>query len=424
MESMESVVHHQSDSFNFLLPPIQVPHTHTARMELQNTSPLARSVLAIPELLDHTMNYLSESPEDFHSCALVSKSWVPHAQSYLFREITLVPPNDMNIFGRLMKSLETSPHLAHLIRHLSISLNIQLLEYVTGMVLPRLEELSVHCTDAQYSHRRDISTKHLVQSLLRLPTIRRVTLDGIFNSISVIHAYFDNCSRCLQSLVLSELYVESSPDGSPPDPSTLATVPAKIQLSHLTLPLDFSVLDVWITGLRCPFGLSSLQSIYIPVDKWRSFRGALTPSFHSIEYLKLGDFYDNADLDLSGLTALQSLDVELDQRYDFPGILTALERLPAGSNGLHTLILHIHSVSAKDEKAFREFDAAITTLATMRSLRRVEIHIASRQLDLRPKLDIDTLPSCFPSLSSNGRLFVYPPPPPEIIYVSDAEEEG
>ncbi|KAF8206175.1 hypothetical protein K438DRAFT_463134 [Mycena galopus ATCC 62051] len=150
---------------------------------------LALSVLNIPELLDHTIDFLSESRADLLSSALVSKSWVPSAQSHLFAKITL--PEDT----KLMKMLEASPHLGHFIRCLSVSLNIHMLRDVVGLALPRLEELSVQCTDDHHVH---LETGFLVQSLLRLPTIRHVVLGGLFSSIGVIHTYFDNCSQVIQ----------------------------------------------------------------------------------------------------------------------------------------------------------------------------------------------------------------------------------
>jgi hypothetical protein len=110
----------------------------------------------------------------------------------------------------------------------------------------------------------------------------------------------------------------------------------------------------------------------------------------------------DVDVDLGGLTKLKSLDLDLDQDWELSGLLAVLRRLPSNSC-LHTLGLLRYSVSAKDERIFKEFDAAITAMDVMHSLHRVEIRVETR----RPTLDIETMRSYFPILASKGWLFVY-----------------
>jgi hypothetical protein len=247
---------------------------------------LAHSVLAIPELRDHTIDLLCESPVDLLACSLVSKAWVWRAQFHLFREITLMPPNDTKLLRLLTKRLEASPHLAHHIRHLKSSLNIHLLRGVMGMLLPMLEEISLLCTKTQHEGHADIETKLLVQSLLCLPTIRRVVLEGWFSSISVIHTYFDDCIQGIRSLELLDVY---APDSDPDPTLASAFAPSKVQLSHVTFPRDCQALDKWITGPQSPFGFCYLQSVHMVVERWQTFRKVLSPSLQSIQYLKLLD---------------------------------------------------------------------------------------------------------------------------------------
>ncbi|KAJ7928759.1 hypothetical protein B0H13DRAFT_1966080 [Mycena leptocephala] len=373
---------------------------------------LRSSVIAIPELLDHIIDYLSGSPVDLLSCAMVSKSWVRRAQFHLFSKIMFIPPNHTSIFERLAKSLEVSPHLAHLIRHLSITLDIDLLEGVTRLILPSLEELAVDCTDDQYSFRQDVKTMFLVEAILRLPTIRCVTLSGLFNSISVIDTYFSNCSRGIQTLGLSQVYVDLTE--ASPDPPVSSFHP-QIQLSHFIIPCDFSALEAWIFAPQCPFGFSRLKSIHISGDQWRPFQSILAPSFPSIEYLKLMDFSGHVGLDLTVLTSLKRLDVDLYQ-LQLPEFLVVLGRLPP-HHCLHTLGLLIYAVSTRDEKTFKSFDTSIAALDIASSL-RVEIHLQSI-----PILDMSVFKSYFPTLISKGQLFIHLPTPPDITYVGD-EEEG
>ncbi|KAJ7769016.1 hypothetical protein B0H14DRAFT_2967927, partial [Mycena olivaceomarginata] len=195
----------------------------------------------------------------------------------------------------LTKRLEASPHLAHHIRHLKSSLNIHLLRGVMG--------ISPCCTKTQHEGHADIETKLLVQSLLCLPTIRRVVLEGWFSSISVIHTYFDDCIQGIRNLELLDIY---APD-SDPDP-TLASA-----FAHLK---DCQALDKWITGPQTSTWL----------ERWQTFRKVLSPSLQSIQYLKLLDFSGDVDW----------LDLDLDQDWELSGLLAVLRRLPSNSC-LHTL---------------------------------------------------------------------------------------
>ncbi|KAF7374617.1 hypothetical protein MSAN_00346300 [Mycena sanguinolenta] len=379
--------------------------------------PLARSVLAIPELLDLIIGFLSGSRVNLLSCALVSKSWVPCAQRRIFRNIILYSSKDMKLLRRLTETLETSPHLAHFIRRLSISLNIRLLEGVVGMTLPRLEELSVKRTIHQYFHFDDTKTKFLVQSLLRRPTIRGVELHGSFTSMSVIRAYFDNCAH-IQRVGLMNAHVEHPlshgsgdfqelEEASNSDPSDSALVASKRQLSRITFPFSVSqALYAWLVGPHCPFGFQYLRSVQIREPRWRSFHSLLAPGLESIEYLKLRDFSGDHVLDLSGLSKLKQLDVYVSGRSSpLPGLIAALESLPPNNN-LQAMGLTRYFVSAKDEKFFRDFDATITTLDVMHSLRRVEINNIYAP-GSGPGLDIATFRSYFPTLSSKSYLCIH-----------------
>ncbi|KAF7374629.1 hypothetical protein MSAN_00347700 [Mycena sanguinolenta] len=384
---------------------------------------LARSVLAIPELLDHTIDFLSGSLEDLHSCALVSKSWVSRTQFHIFRKIFLLPTyydDNIKLLCLLTKTLEASPHLAQCIRHLSVSLHIELLENIAKMIhtLPRLEELYVQCTYEQYSSRADLETKFLVQSLLRLPTIRGVELEGPFNSMSVIHTYFDNCTQNIQSLGLWHVHVDSAgpEETSGADPPISGLGASKIQLARIVFPLESSqILDAWISGPHYPFGFHHLQRIHIAAKRWRLFQSFLAPCTVSIEYLKLLHFSDHSSLDLNGFTKLTWLDIEVDEDWHPSDLLAVLERLPP-NNCLETIRLFKYSVSAEDETTFRDFDATITALDVMHSLRRLEIDIAV----LRPELDITTFRSYFPTLASKDYLFTHLSPK----YISGSDTDS
>ncbi|KAJ7168483.1 hypothetical protein C8R46DRAFT_1217891 [Mycena filopes] len=380
-------------------------------MEKQNR-PLSRFVLAIPEILDHVLDHLSDSRRDLLACALVSKLWVPRAQFHIFREIELLPPSrwdNSQPHVRLLEvlQLEASRHLATLVRHVSFSLSPRLLECLASVDFPNLKEISVHCTDDQYSWRTDIATKQLVADLfMSLPTLLRVNLVGILNSISVFHAYFDNCAANIQSLNMQNVGVElSEEDQSLLDPPA-SLIPARMALSHLSIPFDSTVLESWLFAARSPFNLSRLKTLQLDDAQWTKLRNSFASSCTSIEDLCLSDFSGEVAVDLGMLTALKKLDVETHQLH-FPQLLAALERLPPHSV-LQTLILRLYAVTPKDEGKFNVFDAKVASLGIAQSLRRVEIHLAARQyLRTDPILDIPTFESYLPFLASRGQLSIY-----------------
>ncbi|KAJ6507867.1 hypothetical protein C8R47DRAFT_1065887 [Mycena vitilis] len=364
---------------------------------------------AIPELLDHIIDHLSSCTADLLSCSLVSKSWVPRAQFNLFWEIDMVKHNcpEPEIGDRLMKRLEIAPRLSHLIRRLSITLDRQLLEGVVRKTLPSLEEVTVHCTDRQY-HTEDIKTRFLVQSILRQPTIRRVTLSGLFNSISAINTYFDNCSPNIYSLDVYDVYADPSDEFESKNSSPTSPLPSKIYLSHLSPPLyldEAPPLLAWMIHPQCPFAFSRLESIQIGDGQWPFFYSALTQSPPTIKHLKLTEFSGDhkVDQDLNVLLALRSLEVHIVYRERLSRFLAMLRRLPSDISLDTMRLLVLWPVAAKDCDILRDFDASITTMNIYRSLRRVEIHAECLEQD------ISTTMSFFPSLTSAGKLLIHPP---------------
>ncbi|KAJ7745728.1 hypothetical protein B0H16DRAFT_1558008 [Mycena metata] len=392
----------------------------------EHSNPLPRFVLAIPELLDHIVDDLSDSTVDLLACALVSKAWVPRAQFYLFRKIELLPPSKWEhtqVHVRLLEILRASLHLRSLVRHLSFSLSIRLLDCLEPIPFPNLEEIWVVCTTDQQMWRMDIKTNLRVRDIfMSISTLRRVKFSGAFNSISVFHRYFENCAADIQSLEMVEVYLADEEHQTPPDSS----IPSRMQLLRLSVPQDCTAFDGWFLSPRCSFGFSRLKSLELPDLRWGPFQKILTPSLPSLEDLKLNDFSGDVDLDFGMLTALKRLDVDLYEPH-LPRFLTALKSLPL-HNSLQTLSLQFYCASAEHRNMLNAFDTEITNLVILHSLRRVEIHLAARQLiSTQPVVDMPTFRSYFPSLTSKGWLVIYPPPVRNHITVistdNDSDEE-
>ncbi|KAK7021511.1 hypothetical protein R3P38DRAFT_2533649 [Favolaschia claudopus] len=69
------------------------------------------------ELVDCTLDELSNDLDTLKSCALVSASWTYRSQSHLFSEIRLATTRET---GSLTRTLHNNPSLAHFPRNLEI----------------------------------------------------------------------------------------------------------------------------------------------------------------------------------------------------------------------------------------------------------------------------------------------------------------
>jgi hypothetical protein len=72
-----------------------------------------------PELIEHIIDYLHDSPEDLRSCALVCKAWLAPSRFHLFYKITLYSTPILPSCGRLQRAIQQSSHIALCVRELS-----------------------------------------------------------------------------------------------------------------------------------------------------------------------------------------------------------------------------------------------------------------------------------------------------------------
>lgn len=72
-----------------------------------------------PELTIKIMGYLKEDKKTLLACCLVTSSWVGPSRFYLFSQLTLRAPEDMN-WQPLISSLKNTPAIIPYVRHLTI----------------------------------------------------------------------------------------------------------------------------------------------------------------------------------------------------------------------------------------------------------------------------------------------------------------
>lgn len=251
---------------------------------------VASQVLNIQELLDYTLDYLSNSPTDLISCALVAKAWVSPAQRHIYRHLDLTPDDSAYHevkFHQVCHTLENNPHLIPLVRRVSVPLNSCALTDVTCVPFTHLADFRLECTSYPWATRAQLNTVSPLQKLLRLPCLRRVMLWGYLEPISIIDEYFYLCSPNIRQLLLALDNLDEYP-GLYPECAILGhpqfTSKPKIALMHLSVPRE---LEGRMRGPRCPFGFAQLRSLEIRGSDWPALQEIFAPCLPQLELLWL-----------------------------------------------------------------------------------------------------------------------------------------
>ncbi|KAJ7023846.1 hypothetical protein C8F04DRAFT_1193073 [Mycena alexandri] len=365
-----------------------------------------RSVVAIPELLDLTIDHLFNSKPDLYACALVSKVWIKRAQYHLFSTVSIsrALENDADADGRAITRLEEtlvhSPHLASLVKHLDITLEPAVLATIAQIPLSALRQVTVHCTLQQRRERADAESVADVQRLLRLPTVKMVNLMGRFPSIPVLNAYFRGCSPSI--ITIKGVHAGGFKFVEPPPTDEGIPLSPKAEAPRLNLValLTSTGFEKWLRNPGCPFGFSRLSMVVITTSLWPSFRHSLAPNLHHLQCLKL--FICTSDIDLYDLPSLRKLEILIDDVDPEPGLsalLAALAKVSSKSQ-VATVNVRLHALGLTEENALRQFDARLMTLSktVLPALRRVEFDVPLLQVDYAvPPLETNVSISQFKS---------------------------
>ncbi|KAJ7455861.1 hypothetical protein FB451DRAFT_639404 [Mycena latifolia] len=192
---------------------------------------MASYVLKIQELLDYTIDYLSDSHYDLISCALVAKSWVWRAQRHLYHHLDPAPDDASGCdaveikFHRFSRTLESAPHPLRLIRRVSIPLDSAVL--ACAVHAPCGATPVVHELPMGRARRSSRSRRYCPPVPAPRPTM------GYLQPIPLLDEYFAGCSHDIQQLRLTL----DSPLGS----CTIYSSPSP----SLSMPRFFSVLPLF-----------------------------------------------------------------------------------------------------------------------------------------------------------------------------------
>ncbi|KAJ6557643.1 hypothetical protein B0H19DRAFT_119373 [Mycena capillaripes] len=219
----------------------------------------------VQDLWFHITGFLHGRTRDLKSCALVSRSLCPAAQSVLFRNIDVapnypIPPivSDGKVSAAygpgghsLVEVLTTSPHLRNYIHRLRIEIKSDphVLIQLGGMGFSSLRHFSF------LDQRKTLETQEglikPLQNLIGLPTLREV---GVIKYLST--RIFSGHISHLNRLAFDRVdYI--SLDGPTPEVGG-----ARPEIAALRLE-DSPVVDAWLVDSRCPFDFTRLVDVQI-----------------------------------------------------------------------------------------------------------------------------------------------------------------
>ncbi|KAJ7445643.1 hypothetical protein FB451DRAFT_1568068, partial [Mycena latifolia] len=236
-------------------------------MDLINPTP----AFDVQDLWYHILGFLRGRTSDLKNLALVSRAMCPAAQSVLFDDIDLEPPqfeDDALIYlttqdfdascRRLGAVLTESPHLLKYIHSLKLTVTSDVLDQLCSMGLTSLRYIDIKFRN----FRLDNSLIEPLQNLFSLPSIRRIEVTS-----HVSPGLFSKCAPHLTDLSFVCVHRFTPASGS-----ILVSRNAGLRRPEIkTLQLVASApLDDWLVGPTCPFDLTRLIDVQIEVAIGRS----------------------------------------------------------------------------------------------------------------------------------------------------------
>ncbi|KAJ7606964.1 hypothetical protein DFH06DRAFT_1486683 [Mycena polygramma] len=344
------------------------------------------SIFSIQELLESIIECLSHSVSDLRSCALVSRSWTPRAQSYLFWTVSFTPEYDgSEKYERSLLAFETHPNLARFVRHIIISVNLHWLLPVPRISFPSLREITIRSGSSRPNETLTaitVASIPTIQAYLRSAAIRRVNFNGWFHP-DILDSYFHHCSRNIKSLGLDLRNIAMTVSLPDDVVATLASYAAdapvppqdKIELSHLTF-VDSKILDHWLLRPRCAFAISRLRSVETHFRALSLSSTSLATILPSIEVLAFTKLPDPNCLLLATLSKLRVLDICIPPNSHQHKVLMAALLRPPLPRHLEIVAIRIDIQIYPEEYAysFHGFGEDAAALAALPSMSRLDVH--------------------------------------------------
>ncbi|KAJ7141661.1 hypothetical protein C8R43DRAFT_1016960 [Mycena crocata] len=293
--------------------------------------------LLIPDLLNHCIDYLRDSPPDLAACALVSRSWVFEAQSHLLREVRFIGGSqNQNRWARLHDVLQTSPHLVRHIQRLEFSVHSLLPETcvaICNLPFTRLEKVLV----AAPFLRNVICA---IQQLFSLPTLRRVEIWTPFDDPLAVSQIWDGMGPGIK-------HVSWGAIGSNTQPLRRSTPPIMLDSLQLVIHVEDDLPSSFYTHLESLVDLPHLRALSLGLCRFGAILlSTLAPRLLSLEVLDFVLAHSQTSFDFShfpNLVCLRMMVWTDTVQVAGAGLLT----IPS-SNCLRSIIIHCHWLADED----------------------------------------------------------------------------
>jgi hypothetical protein len=227
-----------------------------------------------PELTEHIINYLHDSPEDLRSCALVCKAWLAPSRSHLFYKISIHPAPILPSCRRLQRAIQQSPHVALCVRLLSFSPGKSFPEELEdservelSTILPQIFRsftrlrklvLGVLIWDKLMS-----DVKKSLQDILALPPLvhfdaRRATFSSPESFLDLLHPQLKQLEVFIYGF---DSMVSEAMDGEGEQQTVVKRQPCRLE------SLAWHVLEVgfidWLLGSQSLIDVSAVRTLYL-----------------------------------------------------------------------------------------------------------------------------------------------------------------
>ncbi|KAJ7620248.1 hypothetical protein FB45DRAFT_1006852 [Roridomyces roridus] len=325
-----------------------------------------QSLFTVQELTDYCIDFLHSSHGDLMACALVHRSWTETSQTHLFHHLSIIDPFTRSASSHLEAAdsrwkhlcdvLATSARLRGFVRGLEIDMqgvSVENFNLIFSLSFPRIREVKILGTWTS-------SAILEAQTLLRLPTVTRVTLGGIFENLVTLAQVLESCSSHLHELSLFLVQItEVALADHPP-------ITKQVAMKHLLL-YNSSDAFRWLSSTQCPLVFTELKSLTLDTVSAQTLsQPPLSTLISKIEYLDLQkDPASDTPISLAEFTGLKHLEVAvaLNAIDEVPWALGLLKTLPR-SNRLEKIGFAVLESSFFDNDSWASYDKQILSSRT------------------------------------------------------------
>ncbi|KAJ7911028.1 hypothetical protein B0H13DRAFT_1876208 [Mycena leptocephala] len=224
------------------------------------------TALLVQDIIDEIVGWMPTG-RALAMTARISTAWTRPSQAMIFHTISLdgtTHSDKLNLLGRVVDILESSPHLASLIRRLDICTSPVVLERIAAISYPFLAAATVHCWIEMAAEM--VWATPLVRRFLAQPSIQDLRFSGHFFSPDVFHRLLSECSPNLIHDRKCHRQSEWSAPMSHPSSASISVRSVVDSISDIQSIFDVTTLRglrITHSNDRIPFPVGSILALSI-----------------------------------------------------------------------------------------------------------------------------------------------------------------